>query len=144
MSQMATQGINHCITSEIPEGPVKFAFSLYLPESSYVYFTYIMPRFFFFFFLYLVGGIRESMSAPSSQKWKFLNIFKYIHILFYLGFSTYGKGLTWSVVKNLPANAGEKEMATHSSILAWGILWTEELSRLQFVGSQKGWPLLND
>ena len=140
---MATQGINHRITSEIPEGPVKFAFSLCLPESSYVYFTYIMPCF-FFFFLYLVGGIRESMSAPSSQKWKFLNIFKYIHILFYLGFSTYGKGLTWSVVKNLPANAGEKEMATHSSILAWGILWTEELSRLQFVGSQKGWPLLND
>ena len=90
MSQMATQGINHCITSEIPEGPVKFAFSLYLPESSYVYFTYIMPRFCFFFSLYLVGGIRESMSAPSSQKWKFLNIFKYIHILFYLGFSTYG------------------------------------------------------
>ena len=49
-----------------------------------------------------------------------------------------------SVVKNPPANAGEKEMATHSSILAWGILWTEELSRLQFVGSQKGWTLLND
>ena len=31
----------------------------------------------------------------------------------------------------------EKEMATHSSILAWKILWTEELSRLQFMGSQK-------
>ena len=45
------------------------------------------------------------------------------------------------VVKNPPANAGdagdtssipglgrslEKEMATHSSILAWRILWTEE------------------
>ena len=42
-----------------------------------------------------------------------------------------------SVVKNLPANAGdtgssldwedplEKEMATHSSILAWKIPWTE-------------------
>ena len=24
----------------------------------------------------------------------------------------------------------EKEMATHSSILAWGIPWTEELGRL--------------
>ena len=42
------------------------------------------------------------------------------------------------MVKNLPANAGdvglipglgnalEKEMATHSSIIAWRILWTEE------------------
>ena len=54
-----------------------------------------------------MGGIGESMSAPSSQKRKFLNIFKYVHILFYLGFSKYGKGLTWSVVKNLPASAGD-------------------------------------
>ena len=30
----------------------------------------------------------------------------------------------------------EKGMATHSSILAWRILWTEEPGRLQFVGSQ--------
>ena len=27
-------------------------------------------------------------------------------------------------------------MATHSSILAWKIPWTEELGRLQFIGSQ--------
>ena len=27
-------------------------------------------------------------------------------------------------------------MATHSSILAWGILWTEESGGLQFTGSQ--------
>ena len=31
----------------------------------------------------------------------------------------------------------EKEMATHSSILAWRIPWTEEPGRLQFIGSQK-------
>jgi len=31
----------------------------------------------------------------------------------------------------------EKEMATHSSILAWKILWMEEPSRLQSVGSQR-------
>ena len=56
-----------------------------------------------------------------------------------------------SVVKNLPANAGdardirslgqedplEEEMATHSSILAWKIPWTEEPSRLQFMGQQR-------
>ena len=54
-----------------------------------------------------------------------------------------------SVVKNLPASVGylgsipetgrfpDKETATHSSILAWEILWTEEPGRLQTTGSQK-------
>ena len=55
------------------------------------------------------------------------------------------------VVKNLTANAGEsenqvqslggdqspeKEMATHSSILAWRVSWTEEPGRLWSIGSQ--------
>ena len=31
----------------------------------------------------------------------------------------------------------EKEMATHSSILAWRISWAEEPGRLQFMGSQR-------
>ena len=31
----------------------------------------------------------------------------------------------------------EKEMATHSSILAWRIPWTEEPARLQSTGSQR-------
>ena len=51
-------------------------------------------------------------------------------------------------LKRLPAMRGtwvrsldqedplEKEMATHSSILAWTIPWTEEPSRLQNTGSQ--------
>ena len=30
----------------------------------------------------------------------------------------------------------EKEMATHSSTLAWKIAWTEEPDRLQSMGSQ--------
>ena len=54
-----------------------------------------------------------------------------------------------SVVKNPPANAGdvgrslgwegplEKEMATHSSILAWKTPWIEEPGQLQFKGLQK-------
>ena len=54
-----------------------------------------------------------------------------------------------SVVKKLPAKQEmwvwslgqedllEKEMATHSSILAWKIPWTEELGRLQSPGSQR-------
>ena len=54
------------------------------------------------------------------------------------------------MVKNLPANAGdmrnrfdpwedplEEEMATHSSILAWRILWTEEPGGLQSIQLQR-------
>ena len=52
------------------------------------------------------------------------------------------------MVKNLPAmqetrvrslgwkDPLEKEMATHSSILAWRIPWTEEPDRLQSMGLQ--------
>ena len=38
----------------------------------------------------------------------------------------------------------EKEMATHSSILAWRIPWTEEPGPIQSMGSQKSQTLLND
>ena len=31
----------------------------------------------------------------------------------------------------------EKEMTTHSSVLAWGIPWTEEPGRIQLIGSQR-------
>ena len=53
------------------------------------------------------------------------------------------------MVRNLPAmqkthvrslgqeDPLEKEMATHSSILAWRIPWTEEPGRLQAMGSQR-------
>ena len=34
-------------------------------------------------------------------------------------------------------------MATHSSILAWKISWTEEPGGLQSMGSQKSWTLNN-
>ena len=37
-----------------------------------------------------------------------------------------------------------EEMATHSSILAWRIPWTEEPALLQSVGSQKSQPQLSD
>ena len=57
--------------------------------------------------------------------------------------------LVAQVVKNSPAlqetqvlslgweNPLEKEVATHSSILAWWIPWTEEPAGLQFVGLQR-------
>ena len=37
----------------------------------------------------------------------------------------------------------EKGMATHSSILAWRIQWTEESGGLQFIGSQSQTRLSN-
>ena len=37
----------------------------------------------------------------------------------------------------------EKEMATHSSILAWRVLWTEEPGGLLSMGWQ-GWTQLSD
>ena len=38
----------------------------------------------------------------------------------------------------------EKEMATHSCILAWEIPWTEEPGGLQFMGLQKTWGQVSD
>ena len=39
----------------------------------------------------------------------------------------------------------EKEIATHSSILAWRISWTEELGGLQSTGLQRvGHPVLSN
>ena len=58
-----------------------------------------------------------------------------------------GTSLVAQMVKRLPAmqetrvqslgweDLLEKEMATHSSILAWKIPWTEEPGSLQYMGS---------
>ena len=64
------------------------------------------------------------------------------YLPFYTGFPD------GSVVMNLPASARdlgslaredplEKEIATHSSVLAWEIPWTEEPGRIQSIKSQK-------
>ena len=62
---------------------------------------------------------------------------------------TKGASLVAQLVTNLPAMKktqaqplGRKDpvetgMATHSSTLAWKILWTEEPGGLQFMGSQR-------
>ena len=64
--------------------------------------------------------------------------------------------LVVQMVKNLPAMQAtqvqslgwedplEKEMATHSGILAWEIPWTEKPSSLQSMGSQKSQTRLSD
>ena len=60
-----------------------------------------------------------------------------------------GESLVAQMVKNMPAmkesgvrflgqeNPLEKGIATHSSIPAWRILWTEEPGGLQSMGSQR-------
>ena len=69
--------------------------------------------------------------------------------VFILLYTFYRASQVVLVVKNPPANAGdvgsipgredplEKEMATHSSILAWEIPWTEQPGGLRSVGSQR-------
>ena len=74
------------------------------------------------------------------------------HSLIYLIFIRYAcirSSLVAQSVKSLPAvweiwvqslgqeDPLEKEMATHSSILAWRIPWTEEPGGLQFMRSQR-------
>jgi hypothetical protein len=76
----------------------------------------------------------------------------YIHAFFFqilFHYSLLQPSLVTKMVKNLPARQEtcvqslsqedplEKGMATHSSILAWRILWTEEPGRLSSWGSQR-------
>ena len=74
----------------------------------------------------------------------------------YLYFGCQWAYLVAQMVKNLPAmqetwvrsldqeNPLEKEMATHSGILAWEIPQTEEPGGLYSMGLQKRWPWLSD
>ena len=72
----------------------------------------------------------------------------YIYIITFINWLIVQLGFPGdSVVKNPPAKQEmrvwsldgedlEKKMATHSSIFAWRISWTEEPGGLQFMGSQ--------
>ena len=72
-----------------------------------------------------------------------------IYIILYINYTSIVASLVAQAVKRLPTvwetwvrslgweDPLEKEMATHSSILAWKIPWTEEPSRLQSMGSQR-------
>ena len=80
----------------------------------------------------------------------FLNIFFFLHFFFpKVTLTLPGKSLVAQTVKRLPImretrvrslgrkDSLEKEMAIHSSTLAWKIPWTEEPGRLPFMGSQR-------
>ena len=92
------------------------------------------------------GGIFHTQGSNpgllgSHRRWILLN--------FIFIFYDFMASLVAQSVKNLPAvqetqvqflgweDPLEKEMATHSSILAWRIPWTEEPGRLQSLGSQE-------
>ena len=49
-----------------------------------------------------------------------------------------GKASAYNVGDLGQEDPPEKEMATHSNILAWRIPWTEERGGLQSMGSQRG------
>ena len=73
----------------------------------------------------------------------------FLLIVYFMYSSMYMASLVAQTVKRLPVvretwvqslgweDPLEKEMATHSSTLAWKILWTEEPGRLQSMGSQR-------
>ena len=72
-----------------------------------------------------------------------------VYFLLFKTLNKVGASLVAQLVKNLPVmqetwvqflgqeDPLEKKMATHSSILAWRIPWTEEPGRLQSLGSQE-------
>ena len=89
--------------------------------------------YFFFIRIYLIYHVVFQVYSKVIQ----------LYIYMYLGFPL------GSVVKESPCNEGDlgsisalgryaqRDMTILSSILAWGISWTEEPSRLQSIGSQR-------
>ena len=88
-----------------------------------------------------LGKLFNLTEAPFSHMWNGNNNNTSIRLL--------GTSLFAQTVKDLPAmqetrvlspgqeDPLEKEMATHSSILAWRILWTEKPGWLQSMGWQR-------
>ena len=93
---------------------------------------------------------KKKKKETNTHKKKYLLIDICIMKLYYiLHMHTIWNSLVVQMIKNLPAmqetpiwslgqdDPLEKGMATHSSILAWRIPWTEEPGRLQSMGSQR-------
>ena len=97
------------------------------------------------FYLYSLAQPLISYTVVMTNKLSYLIIF-----LFFMCLPNYeGASLVAQLVKSLPAvqetwvrflgqeDLLEKEMATHSSIIAWRIPWTEEPGGLQSTGLQE-------
>ena len=103
---------------------------------------------FFFFFFWNLD--RLGISKIIKLGFFLLTVFSSIVFFpFMFNYKWKGVSLVAQMVKNLPAiwktgvqflggeDPLEKEMATHSSILAWRIPWTEEAGGLQSTGSRR-------
>ena len=102
---------------------------------------------------------RKKQNNMIQHDLSYISLFKYkkrqLHTVFLSCWLVYAS-LVAQMVKNPPAmqepwvwsmgqeDPLEKGMTTHSSILAWEILWTKELGRLQSMGSQKSQTQLRD
>ena len=73
-------------------------------------------------------GWVQTPNQLSSSSWTLLNTERSLCYLF---------SLFVNVIRTEGVFSVEKEMATHSSILAWRIPWTEEPGGLQSIGSQR-------
>ena len=96
-------------------------------------------------YLYSLAQPLVSYTVVMTNKLSYLSV-----LLFFMCLPNYeGASLIAQSVKSLPAvqdtqvqflgqeDPLEKEMATHSSIFAWRIPWTEEPGGLQSMGSQE-------
>ena len=80
-----------------------------------------------------MAAVWEGQGKLSSSR--HLSLKNQLELVSYKGWEGFSGG---PVVKNLCwEDPLEKEMATHSSTLAWKIPWTEERRRLQSMGLQR-------
>ena len=91
----------------------------------------------------------ERLNNKYSMAWMYCSWFNYSPIIGHFGASLVAHMVksacsTGDLVRSLGwEDSLEKEMATHSSILAWKTPWMEEPGRLQSMGFQS-WTELND
>ena len=102
--------------------------------------------------MFRVGLLYLFFLSLSSSLFPSINILYYLPCITYLSTgasrmvqvgeeSTYG---IWVPSLGWEDPLEEEEMATHASILAWEIPWTEEPGGLQSMGSQKSQTSLSD
>ena len=83
--------------------------------------------------LYIYFGLFQTFSVKTVK----MNTCCYLSIIFKTSYLSAGKEFTCTGLILGLQDALEEEMATHSSILAWEIPWTEEPGKLHSMESQR-------